>query len=293
MIRDVHHVGLTVPDLDGARAFFADQLRLPEVLRGAIPPRAAEGALFAVGSSYVEVMAPLGEQAPADAADGTLGAPGLDHLALATTDMEEALRHLRGAGLALGAPDVRREFTGSVLGLGEAVGGVRVEVIETTDGAPDAALGSPGVSAPFSITRIDHVVVRTQDASRTCDQFARYLGVPTKRTFTRGDHVFSFLRPGDIILEVVGPSAPAPLPDGKSGAARAALSGLAFEVTGIDELAAALRRSALPVGDPHPALQGGRIMSVHASATWGVPIAFIDYAGAARRPSRAGSRIAD
>ncbi len=36
------------------------------------------------------------------------------------------------------------------------------------------------------------------------------------------------------------------------------------------------------VGEPHPALQGGRIVSVHASGACGVPVAFIDFSESPR-----------
>ena len=55
------------------------------------------------------------------------------------------------------------------------------------------------------------------------------------------------------------------------------IAGLAFEVRDIEALAADLKERGLPVGEPHPALQGGRIVSVHASGACGVPVAFIDF----------------
>ena len=55
------------------------------------------------------------------------------------------------------------------------------------------------------------------------------------------------------------------------------LAGLAFELRGIDELSESLRKKGYPVGEPHAALQGGRIVSVHHSGACGVPLAFIDF----------------
>ena len=86
----------------------------------------------------------------------------------------------------------------------------------------------------------------------------------------RGPRRFAFLRPGDVILELIGASQAA-----QPGTGR--LVGLAFEVNGIDDLTASLKGRGLPVGEPHPAVQGGRIVSVDASATCGVPVAFIDF----------------
>jgi hypothetical protein len=103
-----------------------------------------------------------------------------------------------------------------------------------------------------------------------------YFGVETKRTFERGETRFSFLRPGNVILELIGPRAAPAQP--RPGI----IAGLAFEVVGIDALASALKARGLPVGEPHPALQGGRIVSVHTSGACGVPVAFIDFSDSPR-----------
>ena len=59
-----------------------------------------------------------------------------------------------------------------------------------------------------------------------------------------------------------------------------------YEVKGIDELAADLQAKGYPIGEPHPALQGGRIVSVHHSGAFGVPLAFIDFTGSPGPPTR-------
>ena len=63
-------------------------------------------------------------------------------------------------------------------------------------------------------------------------------------------------------------------------------AGLCFECTEIDDLAADLKAKGFPVGEPHPALQGGRIVSVNQSGACGVPVAFIDFTGSPGPPSR-------
>jgi len=108
-----------------------------------------------------------------------------------------------------------------------------------------------------------------------CRRFHDYFGVATKRTMERGPRRLAFLRPGDVILELVGWAQ-----GGEPGTGRVA--GLAFEVKGIDELTASLKARGLPVGEPHPAVQGGRIVSVHPSGASGVPVAFIDFSDSPR-----------
>ena len=103
-----------------------------------------------------------------------------------------------------------------------------------------------------------------------CKRFEDYFGVVAKRRIERGPRSFAFLRPGDVIIEVIGPNDGG---DPESGR----IAGLAFEVKGIDELAASLKEKGYPAGEPHAALQGGRIVSVHHSGACGVPVAFIDF----------------
>jgi hypothetical protein len=125
------------------------------------------------------------------------------------------------------------------------------------------------------LKRIDHVVLHPPEVGGACRCFQEYFGVATKRIMERGPRHFAFLRPGDVILELIGPSQP-----GQPGRGR--LAGLAFEVNGIDELTASLKGRGSPVGEPHPAVQGGRIVSVDAGGTCGVPVAFIDFSGSPR-----------
>jgi hypothetical protein len=87
------------------------------------------------------------------------------------------------------------------------------------------------------------------------------------------------MRPGDVVIEVIGPAA-----GGEPGTGRVA--GLAFEVTGIDVLTEIVKASGYPIGEPHPALQGGRIVSVHHSGASGVPVAFIDFTDSPGPPRR-------
>jgi len=138
---------------------------------------------------------------------------------------------------------------------------------------------SAGGGLGEGITRIDHVVMRVPSARAVIQRMEDWFGVPTKRTFERGGHTFAFMRPGDVTIEVIGPTA-----GGEPGTGR--IAGLAFEVDGIDELAASLKAKGYPIGEPHPALQGGRIVSVHHSGACGVPLAFIDFTDSPGPPKR-------
>jgi methylmalonyl-CoA/ethylmalonyl-CoA epimerase len=264
VIIDVHHVGIAVRSLEGALGLLRDALGLPVVKQGDVPARGARVAMLGVGGSFLEIIEPMGEGSLFAAHVEERG-EGLHHLALRTDAIDAEVARLREAGVPLTDEEPRPGFTGrlSYLAL-EAFEGAQVEVIEPEPAFEDG----PGPAG--QIKRIDHVVLRVPDVTAACERFEGPLGVPVKRTFERGQTQFAFLRPGDVVIEIIGPKS-----GGEPGSGR--IAGLAFEVIGIDELAASLKAMGAPVGEVHPALQGGRIVSVHHSGAMGVPLAFIDF----------------
>ncbi len=270
MITDVHHVGIAVRDMEAALRFYAEALGLPLVKQGEAPARGALVALLAVGGSYLELVQPTRDDSPFAEHIAEQG-EGLHHVALGTDDVRTLVATLREKGVPLQDAEPREGFTGRLSYLApEAMDGALLEVVQ-----PPREL-SGGSAGDSPVSRIDHVVLRLPDVEAACGRMREYFGVETKRTFERGEMRFSFLRPGEVILELIGPKKPPSEPRPGS------ISGLAFEVEGIDALAATLKARGLPVGDPHPALQGGRIVSVHASGACGVPVAFIDFSDSPR-----------
>jgi methylmalonyl-CoA epimerase len=266
MIRDVHHVGIAVRSLEAAYAFYRDALALPLVKENVGATLGTRAALLAVGRSYLELMEPRDEASPLARFIAEHG-EGLHHLALWSDDIDSQVAALHGIGAPVLEPEPLEGFAGRLASLApEALGGVLVQVVQPARGLD----GGPAAEGPLK--RIDHVVLHPPDVEDACRCFQEYFGVETKRTMERGPRRFAFLRPGDVILELIGASQAA-----QPGTGR--LAGLAFEVNGIDELTASLKGRGLPVGEPHPAVQGGRIVSVDASATCGVPVAFIDFSG--------------
>jgi methylmalonyl-CoA/ethylmalonyl-CoA epimerase len=273
MIIDVHHVGVAVSSLEKALAFFSDALALPVVKQGEAPGRGARVAMLSTGRGYLELIEPTSEGSPFARFIAERG-EGLHHLALWSDSVAQQVADLRNQAVELEDHEPREGFTGCLSYLRpEAFDGAIVEVVEPEEGLR-------GHPAPDShITRIDHAVLRVPDSAAVSQRMREWFDVETKRTFERGGHTFNFMRPGDAIIEVIGPT-----PGGEPGSGR--LAGLAFEVNGIDELAASLKEAGYPVGEPHPALQGGRIVSVHHSGACGVPVAFIDFAGSPGPPKR-------
>jgi methylmalonyl-CoA/ethylmalonyl-CoA epimerase len=273
MIRDVHHVGIAVKSLEAALKLYGDALSLPVVKEGEAAARGAKVAVLAAGGSYLEIIQPTTDESPFSRFIEERG-EGLHHFALWSEDIEQDVASLRDKGVPLEDHEPRNGFTGRLSYLRpEAFDGAIVEVVEPEDGQRGHPVGEG------TVTRIDHVVLRVPSTPAVVERMNDWFAVRGKRTFERGGHTFAFLRPGDVIIEVVGPTAGGEPVSGR-------IAGLAFEVKGIDKLTAELKAKGYPIGEPHPALQGGRIVSVHHSGACGVPLAFIDITGSPGPPAR-------
>jgi methylmalonyl-CoA epimerase len=266
MIKDVHHVGIAVRDLELALAFYRDTLGLPCVKEDEVEARGVRVAMLAAGRSYLEVIQPTVETSPFARSIEERG-EGLHHVALWSDDVDLDVGKLRDFAVQLEDHEPREGFTGRLSYLRpEALDGALLEVVQ-----PERALaGENGTDG--HIKRIDHVVLRVPSVSAVSKRMAEWFGVPTKREMERGTQAFAFMRPGDVVIEVIGPK-----DGGDPGSGR--IAGLAFEVKGIADLTERVRSKGYPIGEPHAALQGGRIVSVHHSGACGVPVAFIDFTG--------------
>src|SRR5919201_1317582 len=94
MIRDVHHVGIAVRDLDAAYALFCDALSLPLVKEGEVPARGVRAAMLSAGGSFLELVQPVDVQSPFANFLEERG-EGLHHLALWSDDVEAQVKALR------------------------------------------------------------------------------------------------------------------------------------------------------------------------------------------------------
>lgn len=271
MITDVHHVGIAVRSMNTALALYRDCLGLPVVKEGEAAARGVRVAMLAAGRSYLEVIEPFTDESPFARHIAAHG-EGLHHVALWSTDVEADVARLRELGVPLDDERPRDGFTGRLSYLApQACDGAQLEVVQ-----PEARLDG-GTPAAGPITRIDHVVLHVPAVPEISRRFEEWFGVATKRTMERGPRRFAFMRPGEVVIEVIGPTQFGPPGSGR-------VVGLAFEVKGIDALAVSLKEKGYPAGEPHPALQGGRIASVHATGACGVPLAFIDFSDSPRPP---------
>ncbi|CQD22082.1 hypothetical protein BN1232_05495 [Mycobacterium lentiflavum] len=138
--------------------------------------------------------------------------------------------------------------------------------------APPDALGVPtavcppvtGAVHPCGVTHVDHIVYTVRELDTATTALTAVLGAPPRRRFhPRGAQgpEMAFYRVGEGFIEVVAAgSAPA-------------LIGLALWSPDLDATVAAIRAAGGPIGDPKPAVQGGRIASVwQGHLDWGLAI---------------------
>lgn len=118
---------------------------------------------------------------------------------------------------------------------------------------------------PNRVDRIDHVVYLVGDLDEAVEAIGDVLGLEVRRRARpRGPDgpEMAFFRAGEAILEVVGAGGPA-------------LWGLALRSPGLDATVEAVRAAGGPIGDPKPAVQGGRIATVPPEHL-GMPLAVME-----------------
>ena len=190
--------------------------------------------------------------------DHLAGAPGLLGWSWASDDPESAAAAVRERTGADGASvEDGRIVLPAKITPGAAT------VIETVDRSGPAA-------HPNGVDRMDHVVLMVNDSERTVDAYRTAFALrPKTRAMKNG--VYSFMKIGGedaSVVEVVGPDPARP------GALEGRAWGVTFGTPDLDSCLASMRERGVQVRDPHPALQGGRIMSL-AVPFGGVQIAII------------------
>jgi catechol 2,3-dioxygenase-like lactoylglutathione lyase family enzyme len=155
-----------------------------------------------------------------------------------------------------------------VIGRAPGWGFDEIRVDPSQAGVPTRQAEGPASTTahPNGIDRIDHVVYAVPELDGAVDMLTSLLGAPPRRRFhPRGPDgpEMAFFRAGECFIEVVASGRPA------------ALSGVAFNSPDLDATVAAIRAAGGPIGDPKPAVQGGRIASVWREHV-GYPIAVME-----------------
>jgi methylmalonyl-CoA/ethylmalonyl-CoA epimerase len=129
----IDHVGIAVPDLDEAIAFYRDTFGMETVHEETNEEQGVREAMVAVGDSgsCIQLLAPLDESSTIARFLDRNG-PGLQQLAYRVTDVEAVGAVLRERGVRLLYDVARRGTDGSLVNFvhPKDAGGVLVELVE-------------------------------------------------------------------------------------------------------------------------------------------------------------------
>jgi methylmalonyl-CoA epimerase len=128
--RSVHHIGIAVDDLDVAIALYDALFGGSVEHRERVEEQGVEAASLRVGSSRVELLAPLGPETPVGKFLAKRG-PGMHHVAFEVEDVAAELARLRADGVQLIDEQPRRGLFGLEVAFvhPESTGGVLAEFV--------------------------------------------------------------------------------------------------------------------------------------------------------------------
>lgn len=134
----VDHVGIAVPDLDEAIAWYAATFGLASVHEETNEEQGVREAMLAVGdgTTRIQLLAPLRPDSAIAAFLDRRG-PGIQQIAYTVGDVEAVAETLRGRGLRLLYDTARRGTAGSKVNFvhPKDAGGVLVELVQPADTA--------------------------------------------------------------------------------------------------------------------------------------------------------------
>jgi len=131
VLTDLDHVGIAVEDLEAAVAHYRRTLGVEPAHRERVESQGVEEVLFAVGSSYIQLLGALGPDTPVGRFLATRG-PGVHHVAYRVDDVGVALEHLRAEGVRLVDETPRPGSRGTTIAFVHPSGmeGVLVELVQ-------------------------------------------------------------------------------------------------------------------------------------------------------------------
>jgi methylmalonyl-CoA epimerase len=128
---DVDHVGIAVDDLEAAVERYRRSFGIDPVHRERVQDQGVEEVLFAVGTSYIQLLGALGPDTPVGRFLRSRG-PGIHHVAYRVDDIAAALDHLRAQGVRLIDEAPRPGSRGTTIAFvhPNGMGGVLVELVQ-------------------------------------------------------------------------------------------------------------------------------------------------------------------
>jgi methylmalonyl-CoA/ethylmalonyl-CoA epimerase len=136
LFTQIDHVGIAVPDLDEAIAFYRDTFGVRSVHEEVNEQQGVREAMLAVGdgSTRIQLLAPLSPQSTIAKFIDRNG-PGVQQVAYTVTDIEKVSDTLRTRGLRLLYDEPRSGTAGSRVNFvhPKDAGGVLVELVQPSD----------------------------------------------------------------------------------------------------------------------------------------------------------------
>jgi methylmalonyl-CoA/ethylmalonyl-CoA epimerase len=128
---DIDHVGIAVRDLEAAVEHYRRTLAVEPIHREAIEKDGVEEALFRIGSSYVQLLAPTGPDTPVGKFLEKKG-EGVHHVGYRVDDVAAMVEHLKAEGVPMVDEIPRPGSRGTTVAFAhpKGFGGVLVELVQ-------------------------------------------------------------------------------------------------------------------------------------------------------------------
>lgn len=130
---NLDHVAIAVRDLDRSIDEYRRLYGAEPLYRETVEEQGVEEAMVAVGGSFIQLLRPLGENSPVGKFLLSRG-EGLHHIALAVSDIDSALAHLKKEGAQLVDEEPRIGGRGARIAFvhPKAFAGTLVELVESS-----------------------------------------------------------------------------------------------------------------------------------------------------------------
>lgn len=144
MLRKVEHIAIAVSDLEAAIEHYTRVWGLVLEHREVVADQGVEEAMFRIGESYIQLLAPTSPETTVGRFIERRG-EGLHHIAYEVEDIDAALADLKAAGVQLIDESPRRGSRSRRVAFVNPRGnrGVLVELVEVTDLRKGPVAGSP------------------------------------------------------------------------------------------------------------------------------------------------------
>jgi len=131
VLTEIDHIGIAVEDLEAAVERYRRAFGVEPVHRERVESQGVEEVLFAVGTSFIQLLGALGPQTPVGRFLSSRG-PGVHHVAYRVDDVATALDHLRTQGVRLIDETPRSGSRGTTIAFVHPsdMGGVLVELVQ-------------------------------------------------------------------------------------------------------------------------------------------------------------------